>query len=128
MSDRKIPAPVSNPEIDAFWEAATKGQLLIKHCDDCDKPHFYPRALCPHCLSANTRWVPSTGQGEVYSYSVNRRVAEPFTIAYVRLDEGVTMLTNLVDCDAEAIRIGQRVSLVFKPSVDGAPLPMFKPA
>lgn len=51
-----------------------------------------------------------------------RRVEKPFAIAYVTLDEGVTMLTNLVDCDLDRIAIGATVRVVFKDSV-----PMFTP-
>ena len=56
-----------------------------------------------------------------------RRVAEPYAIAYVTLDEGVTMLTNIVDCDLDALRIGHAVRLVFKPTEGGETVPMFTP-
>ena len=52
----------------------------------------------------------------------------PNAIAYVTLDEGVTLLTNIVDCDLDAVRIGDRVRLVFKSAEDGQPVPMFTPA
>ena len=57
-----------------------------------------------------------------------RRVPVPYALAYVTLDEGVTMMTNIVDCDLDAIRIGQRVRVAFKPSEGGPPVPMFTPA
>jgi uncharacterized OB-fold protein len=72
--------------------------------------------------------VQASGRGVVYSYSVMRRVPVPYALAYVTLDEGVTMMTNIVDCDLDAIRIGQRVRLVFKPTDGGPPVPMFTPA
>ena len=56
-----------------------------------------------------------------------RRVPEPYTIAYVTLDEGVTLMTNLVDCDFDQLAIGQKVAVVFRPSEKGQVLPMFKP-
>jgi len=56
-----------------------------------------------------------------------RRVPVPYALAYVTLEEGVTMMTNIVDCDLDAIRIGQRVRLVFKPAEGGPPVPMFTP-
>ena len=49
----------------------------------------------------------------------------PYAIAYVTLAEGPTMMSNIVDCDLDAIRIGQRVRLVFKPAENGQPVPMF---
>jgi len=125
--ERKIPAPEPNPETRPFWEAATAGRLLIGKSKSCGKPHYYPRAICPLCGSEATEWVPATGRGAVYSYSVMRRVPVPYALAYVTLDEGVTMMTNIVDCDLDGIRIGQRVRVSFKPTEGGPPVPMFTP-
>ena len=126
--ERKIPAPEANPETKPFWDAAAEGRLLIKKCVTCGQVHFYPRAICPFCGSDKTEWVSASGRGTVYSYSVMRRVPIPYALAYVTLEEGVTMMTNIVDCDLDAIRIGQRVRVAFKPSEGGPPVPMFTPA
>ena len=104
-------------------------RLLIKYCAACGDYHHYPRAICPHCFSDRTEWREAKGTGAIYTWSVLRRgVPVPYCIAYVTLDEGVTMLTNIVDCDLDAVRIGQRVRVVFKPSAGGPPVPMFAPA
>ncbi len=126
--ERKIPAPEANPETRPFWDAAAEGRLLIGKCRSCGKPHYYPRAICPLCGSDATELVQASGRGSIYSYSVMRRVPVPYALAYVTLDEGVTMMTNIVDCDLDAIRIGQRVRVVFKPSDGGPPVAMFTPA
>jgi uncharacterized OB-fold protein len=125
--DRKLAAPVIEPGTEAFWNAAAAGELLIKRCDACGQVHWYPRALCPHCLSDRTEWLQASGRGTIYSYSVTRKPGPPYAIAYVTLDEGVTMLTNIVDCDLDAIRIGDRVQVVFKPAEGGGAVPMFGP-
>ena len=125
--ERKIPAPEANPETRAFWEAAADGRLLIGKCTSCDKPHYYPRAICPLCGCDAAEMVQASGRGAIYSYSVMRRVPVPYALAYVTLEEGVTMMTNIVDCDLDTIRIGQRVRLVFKPTEGGPPVPMFTP-
>ena len=125
--ERKIPAPKMNFGDEAYFEAATLGKLLLKYCNDCSQYHHYPRALCPFCFSDQTEWKESKGTGTVYSYSVTRVSGPtPYAIAYVTLDEGVTMLTNIVDCDLDTIRIGQKVLVTFKPSEDGPAIPMFK--
>ena len=129
MTDRKIPAPAVSPENKAFFDAAAQGKLLIKKCTSCGEFHHYPRALCPFCFSEKTEWRDAKGTGTVYTYSVLRRgVPVPYCIAYVKLDEGVSMMTNIVDCDLDKIRIGQEVRLVFKPTDGGPPVPMFAPA
>ena len=126
--ERTFPAPPPNPESKSFWDAAAAGRLLIKHCRSCAEVHYYPRALCPFCGSDAMEWQTASGAGTIYSYSVMRRAEVPYAIAYVTLDEGVTMLTNIVDCDFDALGIGQRVRLVFKPTEGGPPVPTFTPA
>jgi uncharacterized OB-fold protein len=127
MAERKIAPPPVNPETKPFWEAAVQGRLLLKKCLACGQIHYYPRALCPYCLSERTEWLPASGRGSVYSYSVMRRAPVPYAIAYVTLAEGVTIMTNLVDCDFDKLRIGQRVKLAFKPTDGGPPVAMFTP-
>ena len=125
---RKIPAPVVTVETQAFWDAARAGRFTIPVCTACGKPHWYPRAICPFCASQETEWVEASGNGTIYTYSVMRRGAPvPYAIAYVTLAEGPTMMTNIVDCDLDGIKIGQKVKLVFKPSEGGAPVPCFAP-
>lgn len=124
----KIPSPPVNPESKPFFDAAREGKLLLKTCLSCSQLHYYPRVLCPLCGSNRTQWVPAKGAGKVYSYSVMRRVAEPYAIAYVTLEEGITVLTNLVDCNFDGLRIDDPVRLVFKPAEGGEMIPMFTPA
>jgi hypothetical protein len=128
MADRKIPAPTPGPDTQAFWDAAGKGQLLVKKCTSCGKPHYYPRAICPFCFSDKTEWLPVKGTGTLYTHSTMRRTPTPYTIAYVTLDEGVTMMTNVVDADPDKLKIGQRMKVVFKASDGGPPVPCFTPA
>ena len=91
-TSRKIPAPRVLPETLAYWQAADKGQLLVKHCTDCGEFHHYPRDICPFCLSANTVWQNASGKGVVYSFSTMGKGAAAYTMALVTLDEGVTLL------------------------------------
>ncbi len=124
--ERQFAAPPVNPENERYFEAAKGGKLLVGKCNDCSEYHFYPRLLCPYCFSDKTEWVPAKGTGMIYSYSTMRRgVPVPYTIAYVTLDEGVSMMTNIVDCDTDAIKIGDKVQLIFKPAEDGTPVPLF---
>lgn len=123
---RKIAAPVANVETQAYWDAANAGRLALKKCMSCGEPHFYPRALCPFCFG-ETEWVESKGEGVVYSFSVMRRAEVPYAVAFVTLDEGPTMMSNIVDCDFDALRIGQRVRAVFQAAENGQKVPMFTP-
>ncbi len=125
---RTIASPTPNPETEVFWEAASKGELMLKKCADCGKYHYYPRAICPHCFSDKTEWVKASGNGEIYTFSVMKRSKIPYAIAYVTLEEGVKMMTNIVDADFDALSVGQKVKVVFKASEEGQKVPMFTPA
>jgi uncharacterized OB-fold protein len=127
-SGRSIPAPPVSAETKPFWDAAAAGRLLLKRCEACGEPHYYPRAICPFCGSDRTTWLEASGGGAIYSYSVFRRAPVPYAIAYVTLDEGPTMMTNIVEADLDALRIGQRVRVRFTPTDGGPPVPTFAPA
>lgn len=126
--DRPLAAPLVDVSTEFFWNAAGEGQLCTRRCKSCGKLHWYPRALCPFC-QGDTEWGSLSGLGTLYSVSVTRKAGPiPYAIAYVALDEGITMLTNIVDCELDALRIGQRVKVCFKPADGGAMVPMFTPA
>ena len=124
---RKITPPIVTAESKTFWDAARVGRFLIPVCAACGKAHWYPRAICPFCASDKVEWREASGRGTIYTFSPMRRVKEPYVIAHVTLTEGPTMLTNIVDCDADKLSIGQPVAVVFQDTEDGPPVPMFKP-
>jgi hypothetical protein len=124
---RVMPSPGSGPDNGAFIAAAREGRFVLRWCDACGKTHWYPRAVCPHCMSSHTQWKPASGRGTVYAYSTMQRVDPPYTLAYVTLDEGPTMLTNLIGGAPEAWRIGMTVKVQFVASEDGTPVPVFGP-
>ena len=113
------------PETEAFRQHAAAGRFMLPHCQACRRTHWYPRAICPHCFADVTEWVEAAGTGTIYSFSVMRRASTPYAIAYVTLAEGPTMLTNLIDCDLDAVRIGQAVTLAWRPVEGGPPVPCF---
>lgn len=129
MADEKVYQAVpATPGVEAYWEGAAAGKLMVRFCKDCSKPHYYPRGICPQCYSTNLEWRQSKGTGTIYTYSVMRAAKPAYVIAYVTLDEGVSMMTNIVDCDPGKLAIGQKVKVVFKPMDDGRKLPLFTPA
>ena len=134
MSGLPTPTPPVNLETRPYWEAAARGVLRLPRCDRCGLVIFYPRSRCPQCRSQDTTWIDLSGRGTVYSYTVTRRIGgrwrehTPLVVAYVELAEGPRMLTNLVDCDPEAVAIGMPVAVVFDPAGDGVAIPRFTPA
>ncbi len=122
------PFAAAFPETREFWAAAERGELLLKSCDDCGRAHWYPRAVCPLCSSIKLRWIPASGRGTVYAFSTARRAQPPYTLAYVTLAEGPTLMTRIVDAAPDAVAIGMPVQVQFQPAEEGRMMPFFKPA
>jgi uncharacterized protein len=128
-----VPAPATNPETLPFWAATATGRLLVKQCQDCEHLIWYPRAICPKCASMRTDWLEVSGRGSVYSYTVNHRGegayqgSPPFVLAYVELDEGPRLMTNIVEASAADLAVGMPVEVVFHDTGQGAALPRFRP-
>ena len=127
MADAKKPDMPADVALQPYWEAAAAGRLLLKHCNGCGRNHYYPRPVCPLCFSDRTDWLQASGEGTLYSWSVERRGNPPYSIAYVTLPEGVTLLTSIVDCDFDKLAVGQKLKLGFEQR-DGLPVPVFRPA
>jgi uncharacterized OB-fold protein len=130
----KKPLPRIDEESKGFWEACQRHELYVQQCGACAARRYYPRALCPACLSDDTRWVLSSGKGTVYTYTVTYqnqspgfRDELPYVLAYVELEDGVRMLTNIVGCAPEAVRIGMPVEVCFDDVTPEVTLPKFKP-
>ena len=124
----KVPSPAVTTETAQFWAKANEGQLTVPQCKACGKFHWYPRANCPFCTSDQIELKPAGGKGRIYSYSVSRRGKDSYVIAYVTLDEGVTMMTNIVNADGAKLKIGQTVRVAMVESENGQRVPMFEPA
>lgn len=111
----------------AFAEAALKGKLLLGLCRDTGQHFFYPRATSPFTLSPNVGYVEAAGTGTIYSVTVARG-KQPLALAFVELAEGPRMLTNIVECDLESVRIGQAVRLIWQEREGWGKVAMFTPA
>jgi len=128
------PLPRIDEEARGYWEALARHELYFQRCRDCGTKRFYPRALCPVCLSSATEWVRASGRGVVYSFTVTYqnqapgfREELPYVLAIVELDEGVRMMTNVVGCAPDAVRVGMPVQVVFEDVTAEITLPKFRP-
>jgi uncharacterized OB-fold protein len=135
MNDYKKPLPVIQPWTEAFWEATKQHKLLIQKCMDCEAKIFYPRKFCPECWSSDLGWTEASGKAKVFSYSITITGVEekfaddvPFVLAWVDLEEDVRMLTNIVGCEPEEVKIGMDVEVVFEDVTPEISLPKFKPS
>lgn len=121
------------PETAPFWEAAKDDRLLIQRCRSCVRHYFYPRPFCPSCASADVEWDEVSGHGRLVSYVINYRpmpptdAGESLIIALVELDEGVRLLTNIVDMapDPDSLPLDAPVFVAFEARGDFK-LPVFR--
>ena len=126
--------PRRNHETAAFWDACAEGRLVVPRCDTCGELFWYPRLVCPFCGSPSVTYTEVSGRGTIYARTIMRRGAGPFrdaapyVIAYVTLDEGPTIMTNIVGADPESVQVGQAVEVVFDPVPDSTDaVPRFRP-
>jgi uncharacterized OB-fold protein len=118
-----------------FWAGTRDGKFLVPWCTSCGEPHWYPREVCPHCLSTELEWREAAGTGTVYAVSVmpkpgNPMMAgrEPYAVALVDLDEGVRMMSEVVGGDPWTVAVGDAVTLQWEPLSDGRQLPVWQRA
>lgn len=111
-----FPGPTPSPDSLPYWQGTAQQRLMIKRCRACGQAHFYPRPICPFCMSADTAWEPASGRGRVYTFTTVRKAELPSAIAFVELDEGPRMLALIVDSDLSTLAIGDAVRARFTPS------------
>jgi len=129
------PLPEITRESRPFWEACRQHRLLVQRCLDCDSPQHYPRGVCAACWGDRLEWRQSSGRGTVYSFTVTARTQTrgfkdelPYVVAYVELEDGVLVLTNIVGCAPAELRIGMPVAVTFEDIDETTSIPRFAPA
>jgi hypothetical protein len=130
------PRPDPTNEDDAqFWSALRDGELRIQRCAACRTLRHPPGPVCARCGATGREWVVAAGTGEVWSFTVIHPPTlpafadrTPYGAVVVRLDEGVFLVTNLVDCPVEQLAVGARVELAITAVDDGLDLPLFRRA
>ncbi len=128
------PLPLGPPSASAlpFWEGAATGELRYIRCSECGAADFPAAPHCRYCLSDALSWEVSAGLGTVYSYTVVWRpvtpaYVTPYAPAIVELDEGYSLMTNLVGLDSDDLAVGMRVQVEFDAIGEGRTLPYFRP-
>lgn len=128
------PLPQPTPWSRGFWDAVQDRRLVIQRCRSCGELIMYPKRCCPACLGEDFEWLPASGRGALYTYTVQRagppsgfRGMLPYVVAVVRLDEGVQMMSNIVGGEPAELACDSPVVVDFE-QVDetGFLLPVFR--
>lgn len=128
------PLPAADSLTERYWAGAREHKLVLPRCGDCGRHHFYPRSVCPHCGSDRLEWAEVSGHGTVYSFTVVHRAPSPafaadvpYVVALVALEEGPHLMSNIVHCAPDAVRVGMGVRVAFREIGDAVTLPVFEP-
>lgn len=124
MSDNDAsmkPVPLPDADSRVYWEGANQGKFMFQRCNSCGKAQFYSRSLCSHCQGKELQWLAAQGRGKVASFSVVYRAPirafaadVPYVVALIDMDEGFRFMCNVIHADAQAVRIGMPVKVVFE--------------
>ena len=132
MNERPLPK-LDELDTAEFWAATQENELRYQQCANCNNITFYPRKVCTSCTDSKLEWKVSAGLGRIYTYSIVRLSYHPFfkqqlpyVVAFIDLDEGFRILSNVVGHDPELIKIGMPVSLAWE-SHEDLNIPLFKP-
>ncbi len=136
------PAPLRDPFADdktqPFWDRALKGVLSASKCQTCGTCHIPPQPRCFVCQGKDFAWVDLPGTGTIYTFTVVRhplrpqlQEAVPYVAGIIELDgtqgAGARVQANIINCDPEAVRIGDRVKVVFDKVSDTLAIFRFEP-
>ncbi|HUN57762.1 MAG TPA: Zn-ribbon domain-containing OB-fold protein [Candidatus Binataceae bacterium] len=128
------PIPVPTRETKPYWEGSKARELRIQRCAACGNAQFFPRIYCTRCMSDRVEWIKASGRGKVLSYTVVHRPVSPafageipYVVALVTLDEGPTMMTNIVGWEPEQLKIGMPVAVTFEDWTEEISIPKFRP-
>jgi uncharacterized protein len=126
------PAPLLTEDNEGFWLAAREGRLAVQRCAACGEFLHPPRTMCPDCHAVELIWEEVSGTGTIYSYALlhhpqNPAFNYPVPAVLVELEEGVRLVSQMIDIDPHEIRIGMPVEVAFEPTKDGFAVPVFRP-
>jgi uncharacterized OB-fold protein len=136
-AELRHPRPYADWETRTYWEGCGRGELLLQRCRACRTVQHRPRALCASCLSDDIEHFAASGRGTVHTFTVTHqnqlpgfREACPYVLAYVELEEGPRLLSNVVGCEPDAVTIGMPVRVEFAApaeAAEGFAVPRFRP-
>jgi uncharacterized protein len=129
------PLPVPTQETRPYWDGCKRHELRIQRCAACGHYQFYPRLYCAKCFSDRFEWITASGRATVLSFTIVRRPVSsafagdvPYVVALVTLEEGPSMMTNIIGCAPDQLAIGMPVAVTFEDWTDEISIAKFRPA
>jgi uncharacterized OB-fold protein len=133
MTEYNKPLPRGDDINGEFFEHCKNHELRFQRCGECRTWRHMPRECCRACGSFEWSWEKSSGKGEVFSWTVIHRALHagfnydlPYAAVIVELEEGVRLVSHVVDCPVESLDIGLPVEAFFDDVTDEVSLPKFR--
>ena len=133
MHDYNKPLPVIEKWNEPYWQAAKRHEFVAQRCTACGYIHLPPGPACTNCLSPDQAWVPLSGKGSIYSYGIYHQQWHPgfaddipYNVALIDLDEGLQIISQVVECENDALGCGLRVEVTFDDVTPEITLPKFR--
>ena len=86
-----------------YYDALTRGELLLPQCEVCQRVRTPGGSVCPWCGSPQTAWIQGKGHGVVHSWVRYHRAylsefeaLVPYAVLAVRLPEGPVLFGRLL--------------------------------
>ena len=137
MADYTKPLPIPDLDSQPFWDRCKAHELAAQRCHDCGKFRWPPQAFCPHCYSWKFEWTELAETGTVYSFVVVHYVSIPafqddipYVVAHITVDDTddqVRLISNVIECPWQAVKVGMPVRVVFEDVTAEVTLPKFRP-
>jgi uncharacterized OB-fold protein len=132
-ADTSRPLPTITLDSAEYWASTRAHATKMQRCTRCAAFRFYPTPICGECGSTDFTWELISGRGTVYSFSVVHRSAgpafetgTPTILVLVTLEEGPTMMADLIDCPPDEVSIGLTVQMDYRDLTDKITLPVFR--
>lgn len=97
-----------------------EAHLIGSRCRRCGETFHPKRVYCAHCSSPDMEEITLSTRGTLHTYTIVRQtlpgsaVIAPYAIGRVRLPEGVTVQTVIIDCDPETLKIGMPMEMFIR--------------
>ena len=107
--------------IPRYWrEIKYRYRLIGSVCENCGSVLFPRKNICIRCGSRELGEMNLSEKGRVVSYTVVRNPPKeyekyaPYIVALIELEDGVRILSQVVDCDLAEMQIGMEVEMTFR--------------
>ena len=100
-------------------EEGTEGVLLGTRCRQCGAHFLGGVPFCQNCTSNDLEPVELSKEGTLYSYTIVRvppagwQGSVPYALGQVELPEGPHVISEVVECPFEQLKVGMNLELAL---------------